>query len=80
MHIFPALIGKLRRDVTDDTEVLQDCDFPYVHRGERYVVGLSYLRNQLYNSKRQVDEAQLGLLAFTAIRTRDGGNSGLSGC
>ena len=30
MHIFPALIGKLRRDVTDDKEVLRD--FPFIHR------------------------------------------------
>ena len=32
MHIFPALIRKLRRDVTDDKEVLQDWDFPFIHR------------------------------------------------
>ena len=32
MHIFPALIGKLRRDVTNDKEVLLDRDFPFIHR------------------------------------------------
>ena len=33
MHIFPALIGKLRRDVTDDDkEVLRDWNFPFIHR------------------------------------------------
>ena len=32
MHIFHALIGKLRRDVTGDNEVLRDWDFPFVHR------------------------------------------------
>ena len=32
MRIFPVLIGKLRRDVTDDKEVLQNWDFPFVHR------------------------------------------------
>ena len=32
MHIFPALTGKLRRDITDDKEVLRDWDFPFVHR------------------------------------------------
>ena len=32
MHIFPALIGKLRRDVTDDKEVVRDWDFPFLHR------------------------------------------------
>ena len=32
MHIFPALIGKLRRDVTDYKEVLRDWDFPFIHR------------------------------------------------
>ena len=31
MHIFPALIGKLRRDVTDDKELLRDWDFPFIH-------------------------------------------------
>ena len=32
MHIFPALIGKLRRDVTDNKEVLRDWDFPFIRR------------------------------------------------
>ena len=32
MHIFPVLIGKLRRDVTDDKEVLRNMDFPFIHR------------------------------------------------
>ena len=32
MHIFPATIGKLRCDVTDDKEVLRDWDFPLIHR------------------------------------------------
>ena len=32
MHIFPALIGQLRRDVTDDKEVLRDWDFPLINR------------------------------------------------
>ena len=32
MHIFPTLIGKLQCDVTDDKEVLQDWDFPFIHR------------------------------------------------
>ena len=32
MHIFLALIGKLRRDVTDDKEVLRDWDFPFIYR------------------------------------------------
>ena len=32
MHIFPALIGKLRRDVTGDKEMLRDGDFPFTHR------------------------------------------------
>ena len=32
MHIFTAHIGKLRRDVTDDKEVLRDWDFPFIHR------------------------------------------------
>ena len=31
MHIFPALIGKLRRDVIDDKEVLRDWDFRFIH-------------------------------------------------
>ena len=31
MHIFPAIFGKLRRDVNDDKEVLQDRDFPFIH-------------------------------------------------
>ena len=34
MHIFPALTGKLRRDVNNDLykEVLRDWDFPCIHR------------------------------------------------
>ena len=32
MHIFPVLIGKLQRDVTDDKAVLRDWDFPFIHR------------------------------------------------
>ena len=32
IHIFPALIGKLRRDVNDDKEVLRDWDFPFIYR------------------------------------------------
>ena len=32
MHIFPALIGKLLRDVNDDKEVLRDWNFPFIHR------------------------------------------------
>ena len=32
MHIFPALISKLRRDVNDDKEVLRDWGFPFIHR------------------------------------------------
>ena len=32
MHIPPALIGKLRRDVNDDKDVLRDWDFPFIHR------------------------------------------------
>ena len=32
MHMFPALVGKLRRDVTDDKEMLRDWDFPSIHR------------------------------------------------
>ena len=33
MHIhFLALIDKLRRDVTDDKEILRHCDFPFIHR------------------------------------------------
>ena len=32
MHIFPALIGKLRCDITDDKEMLRDWDFPFIHR------------------------------------------------
>ena len=32
MHIFTALIGKLRRDVTNDMEVLRHWDFPFIHR------------------------------------------------
>ena len=32
MHIFPVIINKLRRDVTDDKEVLRDWDFPFIHR------------------------------------------------
>ena len=31
MHIFPALIGNLRRDVNDDKEMLRDWDFPFIH-------------------------------------------------
>ena len=31
MHIFPAVIGKLRRDITDDKEVQQDWDFPFIY-------------------------------------------------
>ena len=31
MHIIPAVIGKLRHDVIDDKEVLQDGDFPFIH-------------------------------------------------
>ena len=31
MHIFPELIGKLRRDITDDKEVLRDWDFQFIH-------------------------------------------------
>ena len=31
MHIFPALIGKLRRDFTVDKEVLRDWNFPFIH-------------------------------------------------
>ena len=32
MHIFPEFIGKLRRDVSDDKEVLRDWDFSFIHR------------------------------------------------
>ena len=32
MNIFPVIIGKLRRDVTDDKEVLRDWDFAFIHR------------------------------------------------
>ena len=32
MNIFSAIIGKLQREVTDDKEVLRDCDFPFIHR------------------------------------------------
>ena len=32
MHIFPALIGEFRSDVTDGKEVLRDWDFPFIHR------------------------------------------------
>ena len=31
MHIFPMLINKLRRDITDDKEVLRDWDFPLIY-------------------------------------------------
>ena len=31
MHIFPVLIGKLRHDINDDKEVLQDRYFPFIH-------------------------------------------------
>ena len=31
MHIFPAIICNLRRDITDDKEVLRDWDFPLIH-------------------------------------------------
>ena len=32
MHIFPALIDKLPRDVTYDKDALEDWDFPFIHR------------------------------------------------
>ena len=32
MHISPTIIGKLQRDIIDDKEVLQDWDFPSIHR------------------------------------------------
>ena len=32
MHTFPSIIGKLRRDVTDDLEVLRHGDCPLIHR------------------------------------------------
>ena len=32
MHIFPEIIIKLRRDVTDDKEVLRNGDLPFIHR------------------------------------------------
>ena len=32
MHMFPALVGKLRCDVTDDKEMLRDWDFPSIYR------------------------------------------------
>ena len=31
MHIFSAIIGKLRRDVTDDKALLRDWNFPCIH-------------------------------------------------
>ena len=31
MHIFPALICKLRHDATNDKEVLRDWDFSFIH-------------------------------------------------
>ena len=32
MHIFPEILIKLRRDVTDDKEVLRNWGLPFIHR------------------------------------------------
>ena len=40
IHIFPTIISKLRRDVTDDKEVQRKWDFPLIHCAVDNDIGL----------------------------------------